>query len=410
MNNTICAYPWVHMSAHLDGSMIICCNTYNKGNINKDSGSPWALKDIEDPLTYFNSNDYKKIRLEMLNGVEPEICKKCYDIERNGGHSIRQNTLNEYDIKELVNKTDIDTGELHELTLNYVHFMWGNKCNLKCKMCGPDASNQLIEEFRAMGVHVSSKVDTINLDWGFEANRPLLEKIAPYISILNVTGGEPLINNDFLDYCNYLTEKGYSKNIRLSFHTNLTVMPGKFVDTWKDFKWVNAKLSIDAIEQDYEYIRYPGKWSIVSKNIQNILDITDELHHVNVEVHTVFSSFNAHAIPNLLRYLTAINHPRFVNFPNTLWVTWPNYADSRCLPVDVKNKITEECQAIIDQYPPTGLQQIRNNISNLISNLKTMNESNLSQEEFIRFNKLQDHHRSIKTEHVISWVNDIHHE
>lgn len=391
------------MSAHLDGEMIICCNTYDKGNIKQDDGTPWTLKDVEDPLVYFNSKDYKKIRLQMLNGTEPEICKKCYDIERNGGHSIRQNTLNEYNIDELINKTDIATGALQELTLDYVHFMWGNKCNLKCKMCGPDASNQLIEEFRAMGMPVSDKVDEINLDWSFESNRTLLEKIAPYISILNVTGGEPLINNDFLEYCNYLTEQGYSKNIRLSFHTNLTVMPGKFVDTWKDFKWVNAKLSIDAIEQNYEYIRYPGKWNIVSQNIRELIDLTDNMPHVNIEVHTVFSSFNAHAIPDLLKYLTAIDHPRFVNFPNTLWVTWPRYADSRCLPKEVKKQITEECLAIIDQYPSERSQHISNNISNLISNLKTMNEVNHGQDEFIRFNKLQDQYRSVKTENIITW-------
>ena len=391
------------MSAHLDGEMIICCNTYDKGNIKQDDGTPWTLKDVEDPLVYFNSEDYKKIRLQMLNGTEPEICKKCYDIERNGGHSIRQNTLNEYNIDELINKTDVATGALQELTLDYVHFMWGNKCNLKCKMCGPDASNQLIEEFRAMGMPVSDKVDEINLDWSFESNRTLLEKIAPYISILNVTGGEPLINNDFLEYCNYLTEQGYSKNIRLSFHTNLTVMPGKFVDTWKDFKWVNAKLSIDAIEQNYEYIRYPGKWNIVSQNIRELIDLTDNMPHVNIEVHTVFSSFNAHAIPDLLKYLTAIDHPRFVNFPNTLWVTWPRYADSRCLPKEVKKQITEECLAIIDQYPSERSQHIGNNISNLISNLKTMNEVNHGQDEFIKFNKLQDQHRSVKTENIITW-------
>ena len=391
------------MSAHLDGEMIICCNTYDKGNIKQDDGTPWTLKDVEDPLVYFNSEDYKKIRLQMLNGTEPEICKKCYDIERNGGHSIRQNTLNEYNIDELINKTDVATGALQELTLDYVHFMWGNKCNLKCKMCGPDASNQLIEEFRAMGMPVSDKVDEINLDWSFESNRTLLEKIAPYISILNVTGGEPLINNDFLEYCNYLTEQGYSKNIRLSFHTNLTVMPGKFVDTWKDFKWVNAKLSIDAIEQNYEYIRYPGKWNIVSQNIRELIDLTDDMPHVNIEVHTVFSSFNAHAIPDLLKYLTAIDHPRFVNFPNTLWVTWPRYADSRCLPKEVKKQITEECLAIIDQYPSERSQHIGNNISNLISNLKTMNEVNHGQDEFIKFNKLQDQHRSVKTDHIITW-------
>lgn len=403
MNNTICAYPWVHMSAHLDGEMIICCNTYDKGNIKQDNGTPWTLKDIDNPLTYFNSKDYKKIRLEMLNGMEPEICKKCYDFERNGGHSIRKNTLDEYDIKELVNKTDTSTGELQELTLNYVHFMWGNKCNLKCKMCAPEVSNQLIDEFRAMGMKVADNVDDINLEWSFEYNRPLLEKIAPYISILNVTGGEPLINNDFLDYCKYLAEQGYSKNIRLAFHTNLTVIPGKFVDTWRDFKWVNAKLSIDAIEEDYEYIRYPGKWNIVSKNIQDLINIADSMPHVNIEVHTVFSSFNAHAIPNLLKYITAINHPRFSNFPNTLYVIWPRYADSRCLPVDVKKQITDECLAVVEQYAGKYTLQVKNNISNLMSNLKTMNEEHRSQEQFINFNKQQDQFRSIKTENIIKW-------
>jgi len=402
-SKTICAYPWVHMSAHLNGEMIICCNTYNRENIKKDDGTIWKLKDIEDPLVYFNSNDYKKIRSQMLEGEEPEICKKCYDIERSGGHSIRQNTLTEYNIEELIDKTDTNTGELQELTLDYVHFMWGNKCNLKCKMCGPDASNQLIDEFKAMGMHVSDDAEGLSLEWSFESNRTVLEKIAPYIGILNVTGGEPLINNDFLDYCKYLSEHGYSKNIRLAFHTNLTVMPGKFVDTWKDFKWVNAKLSIDAIEEDYEYIRYPGKWNIVSQNIKDLISITDDMPHVNVEVHTVFSSFNAHALPNLLNYLTAIEHPRFVNFPNTLWVTWPKYADSRCLPINIKQQVTDQCLAIIENYSGEKSHQVKNNISNLISNLKTMNELHYNQDLFIKFNKMQDQHRSVKTENIINW-------
>ena len=30
MSNTICAFPWVHMSADQQGEMIICCNTYEK--------------------------------------------------------------------------------------------------------------------------------------------------------------------------------------------------------------------------------------------------------------------------------------------------------------------------------------------------------------------------------------------
>jgi len=406
-SKTICAYPWVHMSANLLGEMIVCCNTYNDGTIKQDDGTQWMLKEIKDPLVYFNSNDYKKIRLEMLNEKEPIKCKKCYDIERAGGYSIRQHTFKEYNIEELISKTDTTTGELKELTLDYVHLMWGNKCNLKCKMCHPSASNQLIEEFKKMGIPLLGSTDTTNsLEWSFESNREVLEKIAPYIRIFNVTGGEPLINNDFLDYCKYLTENGYSKNIKLAFHTNITVLPSKFVDTWKDFKSINLKLSIDAIEQDYEYIRYPGKWNIVSQNIQDLIAIADDIDNVSsIEVHTVFTSFNAHALPNLLKYLIKIDHPKFINFPKTLWVTWPRYADSRCLPIEIKQQVTEQCLDIIKNYPGDKADRIINNMNNLISNLKIMNEEQISQEEFINFNKMQDQYRSVKTENIITWYN-----
>jgi hypothetical protein len=128
--------------------------------------------------------------------------------------------------------------------------------------------------------------------------------------------------------------------------------------------------------------------------------------HVNIEVHTVFSSFNAHALPNLLKYLTAIEHPRFVNFPNTLWVTWPQYADARCLPVNIKQQVADECLAFINQYSGEKSHQVKNNISNLISNLKTMNEVHYDQKLFVKFNKLQDQHRSVKTENIINWYKE----
>ena len=80
MSNAICAFPWVHMSADQQGEMIICCNTYDRTTIKNNEGKVWRLQDITDPLEYFNSNYYKKVRLDMLNEKEPDACKKCYDI------------------------------------------------------------------------------------------------------------------------------------------------------------------------------------------------------------------------------------------------------------------------------------------------------------------------------------------
>lgn len=404
VSNKLCAYPWVHMSAEQHGKMIICCNTYESSFMKKNDGTVWNLKDITNPLEYFNSEHYKEIRKEMLQGKEPKYCKKCYDIERNGGKSMRQVSLGRYKIDTLLEKTDLVTGELKELLLSYVHFMWGNKCNLKCKMCDPNSSDQLLEEFNEMKIWNGNLDSTaIQVNWSYEKNKIILEKITPYVRELNVTGGEPLINNDFLEYCHYLNDNGYSKNIDLGFHTNLSVLPSKFVNTWKNFSKINVKVSIDAIEKDYEYIRYPGKWNTIEKNINKLIDITDTIPNVVVEFHTVFSSFNAHAIPNLIKYLLQIQSHKFLNFPNTLLVTSPIYADSRCIPVTVKQQIEKECLEIVHNMPEIKNLRIQDCIKNLKSNIQYMLSENLNQKRFNEFNYNQDKLRDVKTEEVIHW-------
>ena len=57
-----------------------CCLTsapnYFAGDLNKDS--------IE---KIWNSDNMKKLRLEMINGKEPKICNKCFDREKVTGNT-----------------------------------------------------------------------------------------------------------------------------------------------------------------------------------------------------------------------------------------------------------------------------------------------------------------------------------
>jgi sulfatase maturation enzyme AslB (radical SAM superfamily) len=185
----------------------------------------------------------------------------------------------------------------------------------------------------------------------------------------------------------------------------LTVLPSKFVETWKNFKNVTVKVSIDAVGIDYEYVRYPGKWSVIDRNIKRLEEVCAEIPKLGVEFHTVFSSYNAHAIPNLIRYLNSIKSNHFLNFPNTLQVTSPGYADARCIPVAVKQQIANELEELLDQFADETNQRVLNNISNLRSNIKYMLSSDLDQRTFIKFNKKQDQYRTVKTENVINWYN-----
>jgi hypothetical protein len=76
------------------------------------------------------------------------------------------------------------------------------------------------------------------------------------------------------------------------------------------------------------------------------------------------------------------------------------------LPTNIKQQVTDECLRFIAEYSGEKSTQVKNNISNLISNLKTMNEVHYDQESFINFNKLQDQYRSVKTENIIKWYKE----
>ena len=147
-----------------------------------------------------------------------------------------------------------------------------------------------------------------------------------------------------------MIERGVAKNITLKFHTNLTVTPSKFFDVWSEFKCIRPNISIDGVGKLYEYVRYPAKWSIVSQNIEELLDLSSKMD-IYIDVHTVFSSFNAHDIPNLIEYFSQYgDHKAISAFPYTIWVDNPAYANSQLIPQSSKNRIEQRCIAAIEQH------------------------------------------------------------
>ena len=201
----------------------------------------------------------------------------------------------------------------------------------------------------------------------------------------------------------FLVEKGYSKKIRLKFHTNLTVTPKKFVDIWKEFATVRPNISIDAVDKLYEYIRYPGKWAIVSQNIEDLISIADTMDMV-IDVHTVFTTFNVHGIPELIKYFSKFKSKKISAFPYTIWVTSPDYANAQSLPLDVKLKIETDCLEAIRYYEDQFLDDWSGEkIELLKANLKLMKEQQLDTNKFYEFVDVQDPLRGIYSRDIIPW-------
>lgn len=150
------------------------------------------------------------------------------------------------------------------------YLMVTNKCNLRCKMCS-----------YWKGIY-ESEMDTSDV-------AIVLDKLSEAgITILSITGGEPLMRKDIsliMDYAKYDAEIPY---VRLQ--TNGTLFDYKTICTsvlCLDDIWI----SIDGIGKVHDFIRgVDGTFARVEKNVQLLNERRSE--HTNLIINMVVNKYN----------------------------------------------------------------------------------------------------------------------
>ncbi len=133
-SKTFCPAPFVHMYVHKNEDNKLCCET-----MENEMASPSTETDLE---KRWKSDYYKNIRQQFLDGEEPDICSKCFAIEKHNGISDRI-WLNR--IYQDILEPNIETGNQYNSPID-LDIRPGNLCNLKCRMCGPESSSQIEKE------------------------------------------------------------------------------------------------------------------------------------------------------------------------------------------------------------------------------------------------------------------------
>jgi len=102
-------------------------------------------------------------------------------------------------------------------------------------------------------------------------------------------GGEPLMTNDHVRVLTHLSQTTNTKNTNVLYNTNATFkLTTDVFDIWKKFNKVTLIASIDAIGDQFEYIRYPANWNSVQKNLYSYRDAgIDVSMGVNIGVHNI---------------------------------------------------------------------------------------------------------------------------
>ena len=123
---SLCALPWLHIHVTPDQNIMPCCIA-NMENVDD------VRSTMDDGIMdWMNSDAMKKMRLDMLNGEQPNACKTCYHQEISM-ESFRKTTLREYDefLEENIANTNED-GSLDEFKMRYLDMRFSNLCNMKC--------------------------------------------------------------------------------------------------------------------------------------------------------------------------------------------------------------------------------------------------------------------------------------
>ena len=330
----LCPLPWLHFSAHLDATMRICCNTDGPGFVLDNNGKTIKVGSVNDVNEYFNLDYYKNIRSQMLKGEEPEQCRKCYQVEKHGGQSVRQGYLSLYSDNEVflesVEKTNVDTGEIIP-TIQSMDFSLSNACNLKCIMCSPSASYIIKSDYDKLNLEYSKEfAEGAHKNW---KNLAGLEKIipqfAPTMRDFLTTGGEPFLNDEHFKILELLVASGHSGQVNLSYHTNCTVKSERLFEIWNHFKSVSLHLSIDAFGPLNEYIRFKTKWNDVTENVK----IMTAHPKTSCEIHSTINALNIFNLPEFYEWIKTV--PGIPSLPFHIWMDQPEWLRMDVLPPEL---------------------------------------------------------------------------
>lgn len=281
--NNFCALPYVHMAIEANGDIRPCCmgeefedNDGNRVNVNNMSiGEAISHPIRQDFIDAFDRNE------------QHPACKSCW----RGGDAKNTNRVRfSTNVGALEYTIGIMNGQPRDRKIKWLEVKPGNRCNLKCRICGVHNSSLWTkDEFdlnRHPKYHAKDYTDvkfknskeyqyTQNCEWidreDFWRKIDGLEEV----KVLHFMGGEPFMVPEHFQLLQELidTPDIDTSEIIIRYNTNGTTYPNQEQEAiLKQFKFTHFQISIDDIGERFNYQRKGVPWSQVEKNLQKFIE------------------------------------------------------------------------------------------------------------------------------------------
>lgn len=410
-SKSFCVLPWIHSFVNSNGAYQICCisEEHHHGILDK-KGEYFNIQNRPALDEVMNSEMMKDLRLKMINGEWSPPCRRCLETETNGGSSRRNIENEEYKklIPDLISKTKTD-GTI-DVKFKSIDYRLGNKCNLQCRMCNPLSTSNWIKEWNELKTeneHLTVEMQNHFSSFTWPEDELLFDELREKldgVERIHFAGGEPLISSQMANILKECIKLDQSKNITISYNTNVTVLPKDVLELWKEFKEIKILCSVDGHGSVNDYIRYPSKWAIIDRNLRFLDEHADEFKVSEIILSCTLQIYNALYIKDLFGYVKQFK--KIDPVVNLINLHFPEYMSTQVLPESAKKVATERLEAVIKDLEKRNITHSFH-VSNLQQAIAFMNKKDRTVNliSFKKFNAAFDKKKNTKLSNVLPELN-----
>lgn len=356
-HKTFCSSPWFHARLTYDGSYESCRWAKNPKRVHR-------FQD-QSLMQYYNSEQMRSLRQQLLLGESPEHCATCYYEESFGKLSGRIRQLNK-------SAVDVDNFALtarsspHYKNFEYslhnngmadmspvdLQIELGNTCNSACIMCVPEASSRLEQDYHKLHKINSRLFAKPNTYVAWTRDPALVDRFVkeivevPNLRYIHFLGGETLFEESFYAICEQLIEHDLAKNIIVGTTTNGTIYNDRIKRFIENFKQFHLGISIEAVTKLNDYIRWPGQIDSILPNIDKFLTLRESNPELYVSLRITPNVFSIYELDKLFVYLLENN----VIAESCNILHDPAHLRMELIPDDIRNEVKEKLEILIDYY------------------------------------------------------------
>jgi radical SAM protein with 4Fe4S-binding SPASM domain len=304
---TFCTLPWVNLSTDVNGSLRPCCK-FAQPEASNEYQLPNMKEGTLDIL--WNDQRFQALRQAFLDGKKPKECQSCWDEEAAGMPSFRVQWAKD----KKINTDDVIFTPIATQGPRAMDLKLNNVCNLKCRICGPQASSTFLKEYQErFNIKIEDGSYWLSNKILETANEAVILQWAQDLIHLEVTGGEPMASPENIKVLELLINSGRAEHISILLNTNGTLYNKKFLDLLVRFKEITLCISVDDLGERLEYERYPTEWNTVQDNIKKFIELKKQHSNLFLTLCPTVSVFNVYYLPEYLQWSQSMNMFTYFN-------------------------------------------------------------------------------------------------